>query len=176
MKEISIAEASKVMAQYLGWEYIGFNSHPEMDSKLKLGWYAIQQQKLHPIILHTPKAGFTQIRENVWGKWKCRNHNELRFYNDWNWIYDLIYKIENEDLSEYNYKWTDDRGEHNNFSCIEVSVDSRYADVYMTYQLDPPECLSKTGYFDGKEKREKVFWMLYESIVKINEIKSKNPT
>lgn len=177
MNEISIVDASKTLATYMGWKYFGFNSPESMaNPKLKLGWYAIQQQ----MILHSPKAGFTRLGEDIWGKWKCRNHSELRFFNSWDLLYDVISRIENEDLSEYGYKWTDSDGEtHYNNESVNVSIDSDLAYVEINLQLDPPHEIASAGRYDPKDKKEKVFWMLYEAVLKINEIKnydeSKNP-
>lgn len=83
MEKNEIIENHKLIAEFMGYEYISYDPA----SELKAGWW---------------KKGITkeqQVREATFrkiGKTKflCRRHPELRYYNSWDWLMPVIEKIE----------------------------------------------------------------------------------
>jgi len=95
MKDIK--EISKSLAEYLGWKYIGFNSG---EKDLKLGWYKTQKKTGIPNIieaslLRTHK--FVVLDDDTLGKYVCRSHNELRFYNSYDWLFEVVENLMGDD-------------------------------------------------------------------------------
>ena len=84
-----IKETTKLLAEYLGWRYIGFKSG---EKDLKLGWYRTQKRGLPKIIEASMlrKNHWIVLDDNTLGKYVCRSHNELRFYNSFDWLFEVV--------------------------------------------------------------------------------------
>jgi len=79
----NISDGNKLIAEFMGFEYIPFNNNYEIDP----GWWK----------KNTPKAfrGKSDIASKVDKKWfLCRNHNQLRYFNSWDWLMEVVEKFE----------------------------------------------------------------------------------
>lgn len=77
MTKEEIVEANIIFARYLGYEYypkIGDEKHP--------GWRICTSKILHP-----------KLKSN-W--YLCRNHNDLPFYRDRNWLLKVLKKYKED--------------------------------------------------------------------------------
>lgn len=92
---MNIKETSKLLAEYLGWRYIGFNS----DKKdFKLGWYKTRKKKgdlIEASLLR--KYKWVILDETTLGQYVCRSHNELRFYNSFDWLFEVVLDLMSDD-------------------------------------------------------------------------------
>lgn len=117
MTQVEIIEGSKIIAEYLGWKYIPFNNLQGFD---RAGWFEVHPMKedirefdtytysSSGELISTRKRKFDVFifRYGVRHGWRkndeyyyhfiCRTHNDLRFYNDFNLLIDIINKIETE--------------------------------------------------------------------------------
>jgi hypothetical protein len=78
MKE-EILEGNKLIAQFMGHEYCPFD---ETVPNLKPGWW---------------KRGSNREKSNKKissNGFLCRKHDELRYWNEWNWLMPAVLKIE----------------------------------------------------------------------------------
>lgn len=80
----NITENNKLIAEFMGYKYIGFNNNDE----LKPGWWKdnIDLLKIQSQEIFNRKMGNPNFL--------CRKHNELRYYNSWNWLMPVVEKIE----------------------------------------------------------------------------------
>jgi hypothetical protein len=90
-----IINGSKLIAEYLGWQYIPFN---DLQGYSKAGWWRtpiIKQEEnpLNKIIQEKSKNHKDKLGSRYY---VCRNHSELRFYNSFDAIIPVIQKIEKE--------------------------------------------------------------------------------
>ena len=157
--ENEITEASKILATYLGWIYVPSNN---LGDYTKAGWYKM------------PKTAYSAWATKYGSNYVCRGHNDLRFYNSYDALFEVIDKLEKEDLSRYMYSWTDDEDETKlqyNFNGVDVWVDSERVCVRINQQLDPGIKISGE---EDKElpKKQRLFWALVESVKYINELKN----
>jgi hypothetical protein len=84
MEENSVLSGSILLAEFMGYKYIPFIPGT---NQLKPGWW---------------KEGVTltaQKREGIFKKlgkenYLCRRHNNLRYYNSWDWLIPVIQKIQ----------------------------------------------------------------------------------
>lgn len=109
MKDIK--ETSKLLAEYLGWVYIPSN---DLKGLNKAGWYKVGSGKpkietatittssninpektvekkeinITPLRYHR-KNGWVFSEGNYY-KYVCRSHNELRFYNSFDWLFEVV--------------------------------------------------------------------------------------
>lgn len=72
-----IIEGNKIIAKYLGYTYYG---HEE--AKHGPGWKLSDNKKDILKITHIGEIG----KRN----YLCRNHNEMRFYNSWDWLMPVL--------------------------------------------------------------------------------------
>lgn len=78
-----IIEGNKLLAEFMDYGYIPFNN----DQKFKAGWWKKDTtEKVKLMEPHYTKMGKSN--------YLCRNNNELRYYNEWNWIMEVVDKIE----------------------------------------------------------------------------------
>ncbi len=86
MDDHKILQGNKKFAEYLGYTYYGFK-----DAKYKpFGWKR-QDVATHEKLTY---SGFPCERNFL-----CRSHNDLKFFNDWNWLMEVVEKIESENFS-----------------------------------------------------------------------------
>jgi len=160
MYNIEITADSKLLALYLGWEYIGFST--SLPKNTKGGWYknvfSPSEGQWH--LVH-PKSRYSPITDGRYGEWVCRTNSELRFYNSYDWLFEVVNKVEKEDLSEY----FDD----GNFEAVLVDRMSSGWDVNISLRYDPPIFLYESDYkFTDKEN---LFYSCLAAVKYINERK-----
>lgn len=76
MSKEEIVEANKMFAEYLGYKY-----YPKIDGEQNPGWRKEVVLKGHGYL--------------------CRTHNQLPFYNDWNWMMKINVKLTLDLYSSY---------------------------------------------------------------------------
>jgi hypothetical protein len=83
MTQEEIINGSKLIAEFLGWQYIPFSA----DLKHKAGWWS-----------KVPKTEEDRFFSKINGNdgFICRNHKELRFWNSLDALIPVIQKIEKE--------------------------------------------------------------------------------
>lgn len=82
MDKNTIVEANKLFARYLGYQY-----YPKVGDEKNPGWRLHKNASLHPKL------------KSYW--YLCRNHNDLPFKRDWNWMMKLNKKV-TEEYSDYH--------------------------------------------------------------------------
>jgi len=91
---------SKLLAEYLGWKYIGYSNSLPKD--FSAGWYC---QVFKPLDMELwkvlPKSGFKKLPDSSYGKYICRTHAELDFRWNYNSLFKVVEKLENEYLTDY---------------------------------------------------------------------------
>jgi len=116
MKDIK--ETSKSLAEYLGWKYIPSN---DLRGLSKAGWYKVESAKpkiekvtvttssnINPEkIVENREINVTPLRyhikngwvlnEDSYYKYVCRSHNELRFYNSYDWLFEVVEDLMSDD-------------------------------------------------------------------------------
>lgn len=163
-----IVEGSKILAQYLGYTYLPFNN--ENNISHNPGWWLLEKRKNINIPV-LPKSKWVIMKDkNYKGKFICRGHNELEFYNNYNQLFQIITKLEKEDLSEYFYSWYEGDEKRNNFEGIEVSRFHGAWDVSINLALDP--CMEISEIRRDKEDKEQLFLALVDAIKYINNLKN----
>ena len=91
MTQEEIIKGSKLIAEYLGWQYIPFSA----DLKHKAGWWS-----------KVPKTEEDRFFSKINGNdgFICRNHKELRFWNSLDALIPVIQKIEKEDNAVFELR------------------------------------------------------------------------
>jgi len=79
-----IKYGNQLIARTLGYEYFPFE---EGKSVKIVGTIPVVQEHWG---WHKPTVGHLKL--NGW--YLCRTHNELRYFNDWDWLYNIIDHIE----------------------------------------------------------------------------------
>ena len=164
MSDIKIIEGSKLIAEYLGWFYIPSN---ELRGYPKAGWWrdASLREAIDNIGKHSPDSEvFTKFLV-------CRKHHELRFYNDLNLLFEVVGKIEEEDLQKYGYSWEFDGETYYNNQGLQFDIFNRRMDFSLGLELDPDVIISKRD-FNYQNMREKLFEVIVETIQYIHECKA----
>lgn len=95
MDNKQIIEGNKLIAEYLGWTYIPFN---DLQNFSKAGWYYKAPDSR---LIISPKQGYTEKVDDVWYKYVCRKHSDLRFYNSWDSLIPVIEKLEKDTYLDF---------------------------------------------------------------------------
>lgn len=151
-KESQIVEGSKLLAEYLGYFYAPFNN---LQGYHKAGWYK-------------PATRFSKSNtkgEKGWATYLVRGNKDLRFFNSYDWLFEVIEKLEKEDLKEYF-----DEG---NFMQLSVDrFDGKWS-ACINLNYDPPRFfLQDEEYLNKLPDREQLFWVLCEAVSRVKEIKN----
>lgn len=85
MTNKSILKGNKIIARYLGYEYIPHNNK----DGLKPGWWKLGGSVEDKKRLQTLEPIFRKVGES---RFLCRNHKGLRFYNSWDWLIEACAK------------------------------------------------------------------------------------
>ncbi len=72
MAKQQILEGNKLIAEFLGYKYFGHNDLKKRAGTMP-GWSRNG-------VVNPKRNG------NIGDGWLCRSHNELRFYNSWDWL------------------------------------------------------------------------------------------
>ena len=87
MEKEYVVEGNKLLAHYMGYEYIPHNNpHGWVP-----GWW---KKTTHPRF-RLPGMQATNLKLGS-DNFLCRNHNELRYYNSWGWMMDVVEKMEKD--------------------------------------------------------------------------------
>ena len=91
MTEEEINNYNKRCASFLGWTYVSSIDVKEgkYHTTIKAGWYTI-----------VPKALALGLTQHLY---KGRSHNSLKFHSDWNWIMEILTKIQSLPLDEHTH-------------------------------------------------------------------------
>ena len=116
MTQKDIVDGSKIIANYLGWQYIPFDN---LQGYSKAGWWQIpfldEKGKLFDYVSTEVK----NHRSKIGGRYYvCRNHGELRFWNSLDALAPVIQQIEKENM---NIKF------HLNNNGCEIKIDKSWA-------------------------------------------------
>jgi len=153
---------SKLLAEYLGWKYIGYSNSLPKD--FFAGWYC---QVFKPLDMELwkvlPKSGFKKLPDSSYGKYVCRNHAGLDFRCNYNRLFEVIEKLEKEDLSEY---FDDD-----NFEGIEISRFTNDWSAFINLKYDPPLWLTEQNKSEVKEV-EQLFLAVLSAVKYINDLRN----
>lgn len=96
--------------------------------------------------------------------------NYFKFEEDYNLMFQVIEKLEKEDLTEYFYSWeTSDDGRRDNFQGISIDRFDGLWDANIQFQLDPPKEISKT--YKGRKDNEQLFLILRDTVEYVNKLK-----
>lgn len=78
----SILTYNKLMAEYLGYKYFPYNYEwSEDNTNRDAGWK-----------VHEKVPSLTKMRMHE-KDFLCRNHNDLQFHSDWNWLHIVIAEL-----------------------------------------------------------------------------------
>jgi len=77
MTPLEIKENNKMIARFMGYEYIPFNE----DRIMNPGWWKKG--------VTTQQQAMTKLNHS----YLCRTNNDLRYYNEWNWLMDVVQKV-----------------------------------------------------------------------------------
>lgn len=138
---------SKVLADYLGYIYIPFN---DLQGFRKPGFY-------RP--LKTDSTYEETYRKTSNDYYLGRGLKDLNFQGDYNKLFEVAEKLEDEILSDYF-------GENFQEVVIEF-VDIWH--IYIKLRYDPPKFISKVR--DGIPRKEQLFLSLIDAVEYINELK-----
>jgi len=147
---MTIIEGSKILAEYLGWKYYGFN--PE--SKIKGGWYKISNNSG---LLDLPKSTFIHLEDNIWGKYVCRTHSDLRFYNSYDSLFEVIDKLEKESFPS---TW-----ENNKHQELKILITEKAVYINLGLRLLHTDR-------SGLPKKEQLFYALVDAVNFVNKLKN----
>lgn len=168
---MTITEKSKILAEYLCWVYVPNNDLGEFP---KAGWYT-------PLTSCKPsKHSSSNVKVgDMYTKYVCRSHNQLRFYNSFDELIPVLNKLTEEDLKEYMYSWEECTYEDKegceletcyNFEGIGWDVNRGYSQIYIHLALDPTIFI---GECKGEGIVKNTFEACYQAINYINEIKER---
>lgn len=139
MSDPKIQELNKMIALFMGYVYV-----PSNDERVKeytAGWYKKDPSKVTPM--------FTKL---VKDEYLCRSHNGLRFPNDWNWLMEVVEKIEKLDLSN----WYDE----DNFTHVNVSIESGHCYIFVELNFDPGHRITGESNYNKKK-----IHLVYDQVV-----------
>lgn len=88
-KDIDIMSGSKLIAEYLGWQYIPSN---DLQGFPKPGWFEVNDNQR---MLLARYEGWTKVGDKA-VRFVCRKHSDLRFFNSLDALIPVIQKIEKE--------------------------------------------------------------------------------
>ena len=167
MSDTKIVEGSKLIAEYLGWFYIPSN---ELRGYPKAGWW--RRALTHETISNIKTRDISELGSVSFEcTYVCRKHHELRFYNDLNLLFEVVGKIEEEDLQKYGYSWEFDGETYYNNQGLQFDMLNRRMDFSLGFELDPDVTISKRD-FNYQNMREKLFEVVVETIQYIHECKA----
>lgn len=118
-------ENNKKFAKFMGYVYVPYSK----DNVLKPGYWTkarVEENKVYPGKIEY--VGYL-----------CRKHEELAFHLDWEWLMEVVEKIERLDCREFSYSWInmDNEIEYNfYFPCVHIEKDD--CQIYFDLTLDPP--------------------------------------
>lgn len=169
MDNNTIIEGSKILAEYMGLKYIPFN---DLQGLPKAGWWKIAplKQGLSEYFQFNPKNDWVKVGDKR-AKFVCRNHSQLRYFNDYNLLMEVAEKLEKEDLRQYFYKWRQEDEIRFNFENISVDRMGGW-DVCIMLSLDPPMEISKSEKYKELCDRQQLFFCLVDAVEHVNNLRN----
>jgi hypothetical protein len=82
----TIRDGNKVIAEFMGYKYYGHN-HPDLlayKKRFESGWWEVPLEKI---------ASLPSVKMYR-NKYICRNHNELPFFSDYEWLIKVVERVE----------------------------------------------------------------------------------
>lgn len=169
MEKENIIEGSKTLAEYMGLKYIPFN---DLGNYPKPGyWLTRHIVNIFDFIHFTPKNDWVKVGDKR-AKFVCRNHSQLRYFNDYNLLMEVAEKLEKEDLRQYFYKWQQEDEIRFNFENISIDRMGGW-DVCIMLSLDPPMEISKSEKYKELCDRQQLFFCLVDAVEYVNNLKNK---
>ena len=93
-----------------------------------------------------------------------RGNKELLFHSDWDWIMQVIEKIENINEKEKHYQWEGiDGTTRNNFINYEVNIERNECGIWLNLELDPAQ---EYGYAKANTKKEAAVQAIWQFLNK----------
>lgn len=92
MEENKYLEGNKLIAQFMGYEYIPYVKGQTQSP----GWW----HKKSPNIIKGKMPSATKLSKDYF---LCRRHHELRYCNEWNWLMSVVEKIESIKDKHHGY-------------------------------------------------------------------------
>ncbi len=147
-----ILECNKLIANFMGYEYIPYNS--ELVTRELPGW-----RKKDSVIFSPKQIGYLG-----------RNHYCLKYHSSWNWIMEVVERIENLDIKNYCYQWLgNDNTTEYNFINFDVDITSHECFIWLNWTLDPASLINKSTserkIFKDDKTSSKKLQLVYDSIV-----------
>ena len=161
----NIVNGNKLIAEFLGYRYNPFNN----EDGNKAGWW---HKDTPPAIIKLGSPPRKILRKH----YLCRNHNELRYFNSYDWIMDVVEKLESMGYTtslKTNYvRLNPIHGSYYN-TITQVSFNGYGHSVFRCVETDIESTNDEYQYlYSGKEKlskRQAIWLMVVESIKYINE-------
>lgn len=145
----------KIVAEYLGWRYVPSN---DLQGFKKPGWYRT------PKFSELKGVGLFDFVDGQHWKFITRKVDKYYFKSNLDLLFEVVAKIETEDLKEKFYAWDDGEGLRFNFCGIDFSIFHGKMEFEVSWDLDPSTTISKrkVDYINIGED-------LYEMVVEVIE-------
>lgn len=101
-----ILEGEKSVASFMGYTYFGHND-PRLPKGAPPGWKS-----------EAKASNFTKFNRIDGNKYLCRSHNQLRYSRDWNWLMEVVNRIDDMVIS-------DDPNKH-----YDINISKEFTDIY----------------------------------------------
>ncbi len=144
---INVVKLNKLIAIFMGYTY-----YPHVEGRqYDAGW------KSHPkASMFTKHNIFDRLGRKAY---LCRNHNQLNYHQNWEWLMPVIDKICDLDLSDGFYQWEDiDNETRSNFKNFEMDIQRHYSIIWLNLELDPSIQIGG-GYSEQYYERIEAAWM-----------------
>ena len=82
-----VVNGNKILAYFMGYEYIPYNNPHEW----RAGWW---KRTTHPRFRYPEMKGNIPKIGQDW--YLGRNHHDLRYYNSWDWLMEVVVKLEEQ--------------------------------------------------------------------------------
>ena len=94
----------------------------------------------------------------------------MRFFNDVTLLFEVVDKVEKEDLSEYFYSWEYEDEKKSNFEGFSVDIFSGFIDCEVHLALDPPTTIGREP-FEWNSLSTSLFKVMVDSVKYINKVR-----
>ena len=102
MTQKEIVDGSKLIANYIGWQYIPFDN---LQGYSKPGWWAVKKVNGEGDLFEYISMENKNHKSKIGCRnYICRNHGELRFWNSLDALIPVIQKIEKEDNAVFELR------------------------------------------------------------------------
>lgn len=130
-----ILEGNKLVAVFMGYTYFGHND-PRLPEGAESGWKT-----------DAKASNFTKINRLAGNKYLCRNHNQLVYHRDWNWMMEVVDRIDGMDLGPGNF--------------YDISINEDYTDVC---KWDDDSKMRQISTGEGETRKQNTFKAIVDFI------------